>query len=1198
MTRSLALAAFATSALLAAAQFGNPFTAFHTDTRRPFALLLEDLDADADLDVLIADQDSLYWFANDGSGNFTVHQGIDGFHDRTLATQDIDSDGDPDIVASGAAWPAPWQVGWYANDGAGNFTPMALVSPWIFEDGSPQWGDLDGDGDVDLVSLPDTTIRIRINNAGVFTDGPVLGSATWGEAISIAVDDADDDGDNDVLVFGTAVGRGYYENLGGGSFAAQVNIPAAADDQLAAVWDKDGDGDNDLLLYYNRWLINDGAAQYTAGDTVGTAERGIVADADADGDPDFFWSTTPFMNVWEGRNDGTTTTAIEIDHINEFNTVSSVPFDAGDINGDGHLDLLTCHVYGWVGWYAGDGASNWSLSHTVGSPLTLVQGAVVADFDLDGDLDMAAGGSIDDRLAWYPNDGTGTLGPQQVIADHMNRPDDLVVLDLELDGDSDLVLWNRMDTTVVRARNDGTGQFTVDTIAVQAGPLAVGYLDADAYPDLVAGDAWYANDGTGNFTLLADLGAVYMYDAAVGDMDGDQQEDIVYASYDMHVVKSIVGGAFTDLLSPSTGTPTDIALADLDLDGDLDVATISGGYTNYWYENDGTGALTEHAWVTVGFTMGPCDILAVDVNVDGAPDLVWAQGNNNGWIYLALNDGEGDFGPSQVINPDAAYALGYADLNGDLVPELWAANPESISWQQNFFYVPYRLRGSVFQDSDLDAVLDTAEPKLPFQLVRSDANELLIWTNSTGDYDLPADTGTWNVWTQHAAMYEVTNDPDTLTTMLTIQDPVSEGLDLGFAPAGPDTSAVLSLTSSLGMQTCNAHITVWVHLMNTGTYIPHDVVIDVLFHPDLMVASLCGTSPDSIVGGHYYWHVDSLNWFQQWSTCVTVTSGPIGSNSTITATAIYVEAPPVIYTESIGGIIACAFDPNDKLVTPVGYGSAGAVPIDLDHLDYTIRFQNTGTDTALNVVLVDALDPSLRWESMQVLAASHPLTSISVDESGVATFRFNHILLPDSNVNEPASHGFIKYSIEPVTGAPHGTEITNTAAIYFDLNAPVITNTTLNTLVDCDLFSATIILGGVDSLVASDGEAWQWFLNGDSLPGANERSLIITVPGDYAVQITSNYGCVALSDPFQVISTSVPEANDVHIALWPDPAHDRLFVHVPGPAMQAWVLDATGRVCRNALLDSGTNTLLLNGLGTGAYTLRCSSGEVLRFIKQ
>ena len=64
----------------------------------------------------------------------------------------------------------------------------------------------------------------------------------------------------------------------------------------------------------------------------------------------------------------------------------------------------------------------------------------------------------------------------------------------------------------------------------------------------------------------------------------------------------------------------------------------------------------------------------------------------------------------------------------------------------------------------------------------------------------------------------------------------------------------------------------------------------------------------------------------------------------------------------------------------------------------------------------------------------------------VLAFTFDHIMLPDSNVNEAASHGFVKFLISQRPGNPLGTRIENSAAIYFDFNAPVITNTAFHTL--------------------------------------------------------------------------------------------------------------------------------------------------------
>ncbi|HMC96487.1 MAG TPA: hypothetical protein VKG92_02455, partial [Flavobacteriales bacterium] len=107
-------------------------------------------------------------------------------------------------------------------------------------------------------------------------------------------------------------------------------------------------------------------------------------------------------------------------------------------------------------------------------------------------------------------------------------------------------------------------------------------------------------------------------------------------------------------------------------------------------------------------------------------------------------------------------------------------------------------------------------------------------------------------------------------------------------------------------------------------------------------------------------------------------------------------------------------------------------------LDYTIRFQNTGTDTAFTVVVSDTLPPELHASSFIAGAASHPYT-YTLTGSGELTFRFENILLPDSNTNEPASHGFVTFRIKPDETLMPGTEIRNAADIFFDLNEPVRT---------------------------------------------------------------------------------------------------------------------------------------------------------------
>ncbi len=140
-----------------------------------------------------------------------------------------------------------------------------------------------------------------------------------------------------------------------------------------------------------------------------------------------------------------------------------------------------------------------------------------------------------------------------------------------------------------------------------------------------------------------------------------------------------------------------------------------------------------------------------------------------------------------------------------------------------------------------------------------------------------------------------------------------------------------------------------------------------------------------------------------------------------------------------------SYDPNDKAAQPVGYDSAYHYITPTTALDYKVRFQNTGTDTAFNVVILDTLSPYLNVSSLQMGASSHHYTW-SMQQGNILRVTFANIMLPDSNVNEPLSNGFFRYRIEQQPNNPLDSVIYNSAAIYFDYNPPIITNTTFHTI--------------------------------------------------------------------------------------------------------------------------------------------------------
>jgi uncharacterized repeat protein (TIGR01451 family) len=149
-------------------------------------------------------------------------------------------------------------------------------------------------------------------------------------------------------------------------------------------------------------------------------------------------------------------------------------------------------------------------------------------------------------------------------------------------------------------------------------------------------------------------------------------------------------------------------------------------------------------------------------------------------------------------------------------------------------------------------------------------------------------------------------------------------------------------------------------------------------------------------------------------------------------------------TDSVYKTIACSYDPNDKAVEPEGAGPQHYTFIDINpYLDYTIRFQNTGTDTAFNVVITDELDPHLNISTFELLGSSHPVAINIINQ--FVEFSFINILLPDSNVDETSSHGFVSFRCYPeMPVIPYVLQ--NTANIFFDFNPAIVTNTVFNTI--------------------------------------------------------------------------------------------------------------------------------------------------------
>ncbi|MBL0340331.1 MAG: T9SS type A sorting domain-containing protein [Bacteroidetes bacterium] len=353
------------------------------------------------------------------------------------------------------------------------------------------------------------------------------------------------------------------------------------------------------------------------------------------------------------------------------------------------------------------------------------------------------------------------------------------------------------------------------------------------------------------------------------------------------------------------------------------------------------------------------------------------------------------------------------------------------------------VSGTVFLDSDSSGTQNGTENPMYNQKILLLPDSAYSFTNSTGVYTFGTTAGNKDVEIKASPIWNVTT-PSMVSVALGSTN--VSGIDFGLKGVIDFIDIDGSLTGAV-LPRCFRDINYYITFTNTGTSPTYGEV-------KLIRSTNCGyvsanIPPDNINGNVYTWNY--INLLPGETRNIIVTLALPGPGVSIT-NAIQVIARDVngniadvdesLLTQST----ICAFDPNDKSVIPEGV-QVPHYTLMSDTLDFVIRFQNTGNDTAFKVMILDTLNKNiLDLSSFELIASSHPV-DVDLRTSGIVTFTFDNILLPDSNINEPESHGFVRYRSRIKTGLPNNTVLNNTGYIYFDFNAAVVTNTTLNTLV-------------------------------------------------------------------------------------------------------------------------------------------------------
>jgi len=172
-------------------------------------------------------------------------------------------------------------------------------------------------------------------------------------------------------------------------------------------------------------------------------------------------------------------------------------------------------------------------------------------------------------------------------------------------------------------------------------------------------------------------------------------------------------------------------------------------------------------------------------------------------------------------------------------------------------------------------------------------------------------------------------------------------------------------------------------------------------------------------------------------TIPTVSLGNLLINS-VAITPLTGDVVPANNAASVSQIVVGSYDPNDKMEAhgeQILHSSFTAN----DYLTYTIRFENTGTASAINVRVNDVLDSKLDETSIKMESASHDYIMDRIGSN--INWKFDNIELPATSMNPSGSKGYIQFKIKPKPGFAVGDIIPNTGSIFFDYNPAIITNT-------------------------------------------------------------------------------------------------------------------------------------------------------------
>jgi hypothetical protein len=1150
---------------------------------------LGDMDLDGDLDV-VSYSNGLLTVGINNNGQFGEIQSwniaVNTTHSyKHIRCVDIDSDGDTDVLTSRF---------WIENDN-GNFAQVHYYVNANTELYSLKLGHLDAGTYVDIYSdynevngnfvggaVPTSLVILNPGNSSLdaVLSLPLEETASVGRN---CLGDVNGDGTDEVIIrFGFPQTQKVYSLVGN---SLQYLWQFSAQTEGYSFADMNGDGLDDLVyagVNYNSNTyfavgLNSGNQSFNfvyadqpggGGATYSVESFGElpVLDYDGDGDLDFIGIDFNNGKKWI-RNNGGVAFEFMGDVVHNGYNQSATSLLLGNLDSDPEVEMVE-GFNGFAVLQQGEGGYMQS-DQTIFGNLSGndVKTIISCDINQDGERDVICSNRW--GIFYHPVIA-GVPGPCELLVTGF-EPDFIDAVDANLDGWVDLFVEDGFGIYVFPGTANGRFGKRVFLQTTSPGNGFAHVLDVNGdgamelfHAAFTTGHTVYYSTINTDWTLGASTtflppgnsyGLLKSGGLQRGDVNADGLEDLVLTTANAIFVylRNSLGELQQQSLATVSGDRfalVDKALQDVNNDGYLDISycIFRGGLSRsefgYYSFNGSTfDQYTTLSQIQSGISSRP-DFYScfMDVNDDAFLDFL-AVTNNMLELYQQNSNGSFDFVTSLALTGSGEQMtqvfLEDVDLNGtyDLVVRK-TTNPlsnEAFTFiSSNLSASPFRFNAIVFLDNNQNGVYDLGEAPLQNQVVHINGTSYFTPSNGTviagydgGEVNYALNLNS-NLWLSSTALEG--------QVVLDVNMPVAN-VYFGVYPNGIVFSSDVSPVALSSM--CLFESQHYLFISNDGN---SSVSGNVLYTVDSAYMDLVPLDNGQQISEYVFqWTFENLAPGSTIIRRLEMTNpfelDTLSVLSNVFQLSLFDENNEQVFQDN--GIfeqsISCAYDPNYKEEhngwSTVGYIENG------DELRYTIHFQNTGNAPAQTVRLTDQLSEYIDRSTIQPIGASHSY-STQLDENGLLTFTFENINLPDSASDLMGSMGFVTFKVRPIDLLPYNTVIENTAQIYFDFNEPIITNTTVNTILDCENHSIEIAdllcEGGVVSLSSSRSEFvdYTWTIDGQEIVVGQTIELTNLSAGEHHVAIEVSNPVCSLQDEvnFNVIPllTWASVSEDLH----------------------------------------------------------------------